>query len=69
MPSICPFFPYGEEKPEIKCDQIASKKPEAKADYILEFCKGRFKDCAYHFHLTKWLERIKDAMKEEEEDL
>jgi|GEM_PF-1675398 len=68
MPAICPFFPYGEEKPEISCDHLAKKGENFKKTYVPEFCKKRFKDCAYYFHLTKWLERIDGAMKEEEDE-
>ena len=63
----CPFFPQGE-RTEIKCDYLIKKDPAYKTSYTLEFCKGRFKDCAYYFHLSKWLERISDAMKEDGED-
>ncbi len=68
MPAICPFFPYAEEKPEIRCDRLAGKEEGAKQTWVAEFCKKRFKDCAYYFHLTKWLERIDGAMKEEDEE-
>lgn len=61
----CPFFPE-DPAGDLKCDYLIGKEPAFKRDYVEQFCKGRFKDCLYYFHLTKWLERIKDAMREEE---
>ena len=63
--TVCPFWPANEQPP-LKCDYLVGKAPLFKKRYMEEFCKGRFQDCAYYFHLTKWLERIEDAMKEEE---
>lgn len=63
----CPFYPE-EPEGEIKCDYLIGKAPDFKSNYVKEFCKGRFKDCVYYFHLTKWMERIKDAMAEDEDE-
>lgn len=64
---LCPFYPE-EPAGDLKCDYLIGKDPILKSGYVKEFCKGRFKDCVYYFHLSKWLEKIEDAMREEEED-
>lgn len=63
----CPFYPE-DPAGDLKCDYLVGKDPNFKTGYIKEFCKGRFKDCGYYFHLTKWLNRIDDAMEEDDED-
>lgn len=62
----CPYFPEDPQF-EIKCDYLIGKEAGFKAGYVREYCKGRFKDCRYYFHLSKWMERIEDAMEEDEE--
>nr|AFD03199.1 hypothetical protein [uncultured bacterium W4-21b] len=64
---MCPFFP---EHPfvKLKCDHLIGKEKSVRETHIQKYCKGQFKDCTYYFHLTKWLERIDDAMKKEDEE-
>jgi len=64
MSGLCPYFPE-QPKVELKCDYLAKKQPEERFGYSQEFCKGRFADCSYYFHLSNWMQRMKEALRKD----
>lgn len=67
MTVTCPYFPE-EPKEGIKCDYLIGKEAQFKQDYVTRYCKGRFNECTYYWHLEKWKEKIRDVMNEGEDE-